>query len=188
MPRVFFAIAIAIAVMIGAVAWLGSRLPVAHVASRSVVIGAPVDVVFTTITEFESAASWRGLKSVTVDSATGRKRVTEVSSTGDMTMEVEELIPPTRLVMRIVGEGLPYGGAWAYALEPQGNATRVTITEHGEVYNPLFRFIAKFIMGHNGTLDSYLRSLGRKFGSEVVPEDAPPVPLVGRGAGGSGRG
>jgi uncharacterized protein YndB with AHSA1/START domain len=176
MPRVFFAIAIAIALMIAAVAWLGSRLPVGHVASRAVVIGAPIDVVFTTITEFESAASWRGLKSVTVDTSTGRKRVTEVSSTGPLTMEVEELVPPTRLVMRIVGESA-FGGAWAYALEPEGNATRVTITEHGEVYNPLFRFVSKFIMGHTGTIDAYLTSLGRKFESDVVPVDAEPVPL-----------
>ncbi len=91
-------------------------------------------------------------------------------------METEYVIPPTKLVMRIVGEG-PYGGAWAWALDPQGAATKVTISEHGEVYNPIFRFIAKFIMGHNGTIDTYLRDLGRKFGSDVVPTDAMPVPL-----------
>ena len=166
--------------MIGAVAWLGSRLPMGHVASRSVVIGAPVDVVFETITNFGAAPTWRSnVKSVTVatDATTGRQRVTEKSSSGNTTMETELVIPPTKLVMRIVGEGLPYGGAWVYALDPQGNATGVTITEHGEVYNPLFRFIAKFIIGHTGTIDTYLRDLGRKFGSEVVPTDAMPVPL-----------
>ena len=166
--------------MIGIVALIGSRLPVAHVASRSVVIGAPSDVVFTTMTDFASAPTWRsGLKSVSVttDATTGRQRVTEESSNGTMTMEVEQVVPPTRLVTRIVGEGLPYGGAWAHALEAEGNATRVTISEHGEVYNPIFRFIAKYIMGHNGTLDTYLTDLGRKFGNDVTPADAAPVPL-----------
>ncbi|HEY5545307.1 MAG TPA: SRPBCC family protein, partial [Gemmatimonadaceae bacterium] len=150
MLKVIVAILLAIAAMAGIVALLGGRLPVGHVASRSVVVGAPMDVVFNTITDFNAAPSWRkDLKSVTVttDSTTGRQRVTEESSTGPMTMEVEQLVPPTRLVMRIVGEDLPYGGAWAYALEPQGNATRVTISEHGEVYNPIFRFIATYIMG-----------------------------------------
>jgi hypothetical protein len=180
MLKVILAIVVAIVAMVGIVAFLGSRLPVGHVASRTVNIGAPTDVVFTTMTDFASAASWRTeLKSVTVttDPTTGRPRVTEDSKNGKMTMEVEELVPPTRFVTRIVGEGLPYGGAWAHALEAQGNTTRVTITEHGEVYNPLFRFISKYIMGHTGTLDGYLIALGNKFGTPVVPTDAAPVPL-----------
>jgi uncharacterized protein YndB with AHSA1/START domain len=180
MLKVIVAILLALGAIVAVIALLGARLPLGHVASRSVVIGVPADVVFKTITDFSSAPSWRkNLKSVTVDtdSTTGRQRVTEESSTGAMTMEVEQLIPPTRLVMRIVGEDLPYGGAWAYALEPQGNATLVTISEHGEVYNPVFRFIAKYIMGHTGTMDTYLTDLGRKFGTEVTPVDAPPVPL-----------
>ncbi len=68
MARVMVAILLALGAMVGAVAWLGSRLPVGHVASRSVVIGAPIDVVFQTITDFAASVSWRsGLKSVTVD-------------------------------------------------------------------------------------------------------------------------
>jgi len=180
MLKVIVAILLALGAMVAIVALLGARLPVGHVASRTVVIGAPTDVVFNTLTDFGAGPSWRtGLKAVTVttDSTTGRRRVVEVSKFGTMTMEVEQLVPPTRFVTRIVDEDLPYGGAWAWALEPQGNSTRVTITEHGDVYNPIFRFIAKYIMGHNGTLDTYLTDLGRKFGSEVSPADAPPVPI-----------
>ena len=178
MLKVIVAIVVAIGVLVGVVALLGNQLPVGHVASRYVMIGAPIDVVFSTITEFEASGSWRGLKSVSVtkDAETGRTRVTEESSNGPMTMEVEQLIPPTRLVMRIVDESA-FGGAWAYALEPQANTTRITITEHGEIYNPVFRFVAKYIMGYTRTIDSYLMSLGRKFGAEVVPADAMPVPL-----------
>ena len=178
MLKVIVAIVVAIGVLAGVIALLGNRLPVGHVASRYVIIGAPIDVVFTTITEFEAAASWRDLKSVTVtkDPTTGRTRVREETSNGPVSMEVEQLIPPTRLVMRIVDESA-FGGVWAYALEPQANATRITITEHGEVYNPIFRFVGRYIIGHSGTIDSYLRSLGRKFGAEVVPADAMPVPL-----------
>lgn len=180
MLKVIVAIVVAIVAMAGVVAFVGSRLPVAHVASRSVVIGAPTDVVFNTMTDFVSAPSWRsGLKSVSVatDATTGRQRVTEESSNGTMTMEVEQVVPPTRVVTRIVGEGLPYGGAWAHALEAQGNSTRVTITEHGEVYNPIFRFVSKYFMGHTSTIDTYLTDLGRKFGNDVTPSDAPPIPL-----------
>lgn len=180
MLRIVVAIVVAIVAIVGVVAFLGSRLPVGHVASRSVVINAPTDIVFHTMTDFMSAPTWRsGLKSVVVstDSATGHQRIVEDSKTGKMTMEIEQLVPPTRFVTRIVDEGLPYGGAWAHALEAQGNATKVTITEHGEVYNPVFRFISKYIIGHTGTMDAYLTSLGRKFGTEVTLVDAAPVPL-----------
>ena len=180
MVKILIAIVVAIVVIAGVVAFLGSRLPVGHVASRSAVINAPSDVVFHTMTDFMAAPTWRGgLKSVVVstDSASGHQRIVEDSKTGKMTMEIEQLVPPTRFVTRIVGEGLPYGGAWAHALEPQGNSTKVTITEHGEVYNPVFRFISKYLMGHTGTMDAYLVDLGRKFGSTVTPIDAAAVPL-----------
>lgn len=178
--KVIIAVAIAIGAMVAVVAALGARLPVSHTATRAVAINAPADVVFNTITDFAAAPTWRAdVKSMTetVDSASGRKRVTEESSNGTMTMEVEQSVPNTRLVTRIVGDGLPYGGAWAYALEPQGTRTKVTITEHGEVYNPIFRFISNYIMGHTSTLDTYLTNLGRKFGGEVMIIDAAPVPV-----------
>ena len=178
MARVSVAIFLALAAIVAAVAWLGSRLPVTHVATRSVVIPAPIDVVFATIMDFGAATSWRpGLKKVTWKSDSLKTRVTEESGTGSMTMETEQVVPPTRLVMRIVGENLAFGGAWAWALDPQGTATKVTISEHGEVYNPIFRFISKFIIGHTGSIDRYLRDLGAKFGTVVVPTDAMPVPL-----------
>ena len=180
MLKVVIAIVVAIVAIIGVVAFIGSRLPVRHVASRSVVISAPADVVFHTMTDFMSAPTWRtGLKSVVVstDSSTRQQRIVEDSKHGKMTMEIEQLVPPTRFVTRIVDEGLPYGGAWAHALESQGDSTKVTITEHGEVYNPLFRFISKYIMGHTGTVDAYLTDLGRKFGTQVTLTDAAPVPL-----------
>jgi uncharacterized protein YndB with AHSA1/START domain len=180
MLKVIIAIVVAIVAMVGIVAIVGSRLPVGHVATRSAVIDAPTEIVFSAMTDFASAPSWRpGLKSVVVsaDSASGHQRVVEDSETGKMTMEVEQLVPPTRFVTRIVDKGLPYGGAWAHALEAQGNSTKVTITEHGEVYNPIFRFISRYIMGHTGTMDTYLTDLGRKFGTEVTLVDAAPVPL-----------
>ena len=178
--KVIVAIVVALAAMVAVVAALGARLPVSHTATRAAIIGGPPEVVFNTITDFDAVPSWRGeVKSMTesVDPASGRQRVTEVSSNGTMTMEIEQIVPGSRLVTRIVGEDLPFGGAWAYAVEPQGTMTKVTITEHGEVYNPIFRFISSYIMGHTGTLDTYLTNLGRKFGGDVTIIDAPPVPL-----------
>ncbi len=32
----------------------------------------------------------------------------------------------------------------------------VTITERGSVYNPIFRFMSRFIFGHTATVEAYL--------------------------------
>jgi hypothetical protein len=47
----------------------------------------------------------------------------------------------------------------------------VRITENGEVYNPLFRFVSRYVIGHNRTIDAYLRALGQATGQEVRIRD-----------------
>lgn len=70
--------------------------------------------------------------------------------------------PPRLLVTRIADSDLPFGGSWTFELEPEGAATRLTITENGEVYNPFFRFMARFVFGHEGTARAYLEDLRRR--------------------------
>jgi hypothetical protein len=166
--------------LVGIAALIGSRLPVGHVATRSILLPAPAESVYAVISDFASAPSWRkDLTRVDVDPAdpTGRARFTEVGSNGNLTMQLEESSPPSRMVTRIAGDRGDFGGAWAYAVAPEGSGTRLTITEHGEVYNPIFRFVSRYLMGHTATLDGYLTSLGRRYSIEVEPADAPVVPL-----------
>src|SRR5229473_1031918 len=40
------------------------------------------------------------------------------------------------------------------------------IREDGEIYNPLFRFLARFFFGYTGTIDAYLKSMAKKFGEQ----------------------
>ena len=61
---------------------------------------------------------------------------------------------------------------WTYELAPEGSGTRLTITENGEIYNPIFRFVARFVLGYTSTMGSVLRALGTKHGETVAPEPA----------------
>ena len=76
--------------------------------------------------------------------------------------EQVEADPPRKLVTRISDKSLPFGGTWTYDLKQAGAGTELTITENGEVYNPLFRFVSKYIMGHTATIDQYLAALRKK--------------------------
>ena len=91
---------------------------------------------------------------------------------GSMTLEVAGFQPPSRMIAAIADEDQPFGGEWEYqvAAHPSDpNKANVTITERGWVSNVLFRFVSKFVMGHESTIDTYLRSLSRKFGPEASP-------------------
>ena len=73
------------------------------------------------------------------------------------------------MVTRITDKSLPFGGSWEYLVTSEGTGSRVQITERGEVYNPVFRFVSRFIMGHSATASAFLKALGAKFGGQVSP-------------------
>jgi hypothetical protein len=67
--------------------------------------------------------------------------------------------PPARFVTGIIRKDLPFGGTWTYEFVPQGAGTTLTITERGEVYNPFFRSVSRFIVGQEGSIDRYFAAL-----------------------------
>ena len=160
-----------LAVLVGVIAAIGAMLPRGHVATRSASYRQTPEAVFRTISDFAGAAAWRrDLERVELlESATGLPRFREHGRHGAITMEVLASEPARRLVVRIADASLPFGGRWIYELEPSAEGTRLTITEEGEVYNPIFRFMARYVFGHTATLEEYLRALGSEFGEEIDP-------------------
>jgi hypothetical protein len=123
------------------------------------------------VRDFGSAPSWRpDLKRVEVKQSDGRVRFREEGKNGVVNYELDEDIPDSRLLTRIIDTDLGYSGSWTYLFEPQHGGTRVTITEDGQVSNVLFRFMSRYVFGHTATLDSYLTSLARRFGENATPE------------------
>ena len=153
-------------VLIGAVAVIGLMLPKDHHAAKTMTVRAAPATVFGVITDFAKAAEWRSdLQRVEMlPNEGGAIMFREIGSQGPMTFRVEALEPPTRLVTRIADKSLPFGGTWTYDLKPQGSGTELTITEDGEVYNPIFRFMSKFFFSQTATIEAYQASLKKKLG------------------------
>jgi uncharacterized protein YndB with AHSA1/START domain len=151
--------------LVGLVTLVGYALPVAHVASRTASFAQPADRVYLTLTEVQNYPQWRtDVKSVEDLSTGPGRRWREHGSNGEITFEVVETQPPARLVTRIADPDLPFGGTWTYELTSDGNGTRLTIIEHGEVYNPVFRFMSRFVFGHTATIDQFLADLKKRVG------------------------
>ena len=66
---------------------------------------------------------------------------------------------PNLLVTGITRKNLPFGGTWTYEFVEHGGATTLTITERGEVYNPFFRFVSRFVIGYYGSIDKFFTTL-----------------------------
>ena len=145
-------------------ALIGYMLPKGHVASRERSFAAPPEKVFAVISTPADYPTWRGdVKSVDIlPPVDGKARFRENGSNGAILFQIDESDPGKRLVTRIADTTLAFGGRWIFELTPNGTGTTLRITEDGEVYNPLFRFLSRFVFGHTSTIDAYLASLERK--------------------------
>jgi hypothetical protein len=160
-----------IALLAGVVALIGSRLPKAHVASRSILLHQSPQNVYAVVRDFGSAPTWRSdVKRIEVEPrGNGPLHFREEGKNGIVNYELAEDVPAERMVTRILDTDLGYSGKWTYVFAAENGGTRVTITEDGEVSNVLFRFMSRYIFGHTAGLDAYLTSLGKRFGERATP-------------------
>ncbi|MEY9930528.1 uncharacterized protein YndB with AHSA1/START domain [Catenulispora sp. GP43] len=157
---------------VAAVPLIGRRLPLRHEASRGLRLGRQPQAVWSVITDTDGFTAWRpGLtRAESLDGVDGRARWIEHDRHGKITYEVVEADAPRRFVTRIADTGLPFGGTWTWTIEPRAQGCLVTVTEHGEIYNPLFRFVSRYIIGYGATMERILRALAKHFGEDPVLE------------------
>jgi ribosome-associated toxin RatA of RatAB toxin-antitoxin module len=161
-------LAIGLAIVVGLVAVtaaVGWMLPVGHQATRSGLVGASPRQVFGAISDVANHPSWRpDVSRVEMVSGAGvGARYREHGSHGPIIFRIEQVDAPTLFRVRIDDPEQPFGGTWTFTLAPDGTGTRVTITEDGEVYNPIFRFLSRFVFSQTATMDAYLDALQRRF-------------------------
>jgi uncharacterized protein YndB with AHSA1/START domain len=163
--RIVLWIVAGLASLVALVSIVGWLLPVAHVASRSARLSKPPSEVYALVADVAAYAAWWSdvsrIEMLTAEPGVTRFR--EHMSTGPVVMEVVEATPPHRFVTRIADPDQPFGGTWTFeiAAEPPAGS-RLTITERGEVYNPIFRFMSRFVFGHTATMESFLRAARAK--------------------------
>lgn len=146
--------------LLAAIALVGAGLPVKHTAARSATFKASPPQLWDVIA---GPPTWRPdvTRYQELPPRDGHRVWVEYGKGGSkMTYEEVESDPPRRLVTRIADPHLPFGGTWTYDVQPAADGgSTLTITEDGEVYNPIFRFISRYVMGYTATMDRYLQAL-----------------------------
>lgn len=146
---------------------IGAILPKRHVVVRSAIFKASPEKLFALIAGNQD---WRpDVKSCELISGDdGKQFQRETSKHGETILyQLQESRPPLAIQRRIATENLPYGGTWSFLLETANGETRVRITEDGEVYNPVFRFVSKLVLGETATQDAYLKAMAKAVGEDV---------------------
>ena len=158
-----------------AVLGIGAMLPQNHVATGSAMVAAPADKVAVLVREVGRYPEWRSRVSAIEVRQRGIDDVEydEVSGGDRIRFRLTEPEHARRFESAILDKTLPFGGRWTILLEPEGVTTRLTITEHGIVRNPLFRFVSKLLIGHDSTIRTYLADLRKAVASLAERRSTP---------------
>ena len=159
---------IALAGVLMLITLIGWLLPKVHSVSREAQFPEPPEAIWRAITDIEAMPAWRqGLKSVNrLPDKNGLPAWVETSASGTIPFETVFSQPPRKLIVRVADPRLPFGGTWTYEITPVAAGSNLRIREDGEVYNPVFRFLSRFVFGYSGTIDAYLKSLERKLAEQ----------------------
>jgi uncharacterized protein YndB with AHSA1/START domain len=160
--------------LLGAIVIAGGLVAREHQVARTVELAAAPEVVFATIAKLEDMPAWRPevvrVERVS-DAAGGLATYRELGVRGAVTWTVVEAISPARLTLRIDGAGPGFEGTWTFDLASATHGTRLTVTERGEIDNPVFRFLSRFVVGYGQGLDTYLEALAGRLGRAAGPHD-----------------
>jgi hypothetical protein len=157
-------------VVLVVIAW-GTGLPMDHVATCSATIDQTRSELFDTVENDAESPRWRTdvLRVVRLTDPTGRPIWVETDAHGNGVryLETDTSREEGTIVRSIDEPSLPYGGSWDYSFRSEGaDRTSVSIKEVGTIYNPVFRFAARYFFGYTSRLQTYLDDLGRKYGQK----------------------
>jgi uncharacterized protein YndB with AHSA1/START domain len=152
--------------------WMvGSLLPRDHLSQVAIQLEADPDRVWNLISDVGGTGRWRPeVRNIEMQPAvSGRVRFVETTGQGATPFEVLSQEPPARQVIRVVDDGLPFGGTWTWELSPAGSGTRLTMSEAGFIRNPVFRVASRIVFPPTKMMLGYLRALARELGESAEP-------------------
>lgn len=158
--------------IVALMALIGAFVPREHRATSTVILAQPPDSVWKVVRDLGAVPSWwpEIKESVRQPDKNGQEVWRQKMSGFDVPLIVIEATGPSKLVTQIdTSAGGAFGGTWTYDVVPESGGTRISVTEAGWIGNPIFRFLSRFVFGYYGTLDGYLKALGKRFGEDMRP-------------------
>jgi Polyketide cyclase / dehydrase and lipid transport len=161
--RLVIRLAIATAALIAATSGIGFLFPVRHEAAGRILLEPPPETVWRLLTDLDGMPLWRSDVTALerLPDLGGRPAWREIGPGGPRTMEQAEADPPHRLVLKRTRNGRPVLPIRTFELVGTPEGTLVTLTEDGEVRNPLGRILVRLRTPPGGIL-RFLRDLDQR--------------------------
>jgi hypothetical protein len=168
MKKVLLVIVGLLLVVILGVVVVGLLTPADHNVSRTLKTKQSPQAVWDAINDHANEQKWRDdVASVTAAGEQNGKPVWLETYKDGNTVKLATTLssPPNRMIREIAEEG-PFSGRWEIDIIPTAGGSDVRITEIGNVPNPVFRFVSKYVIGHTSQMEKYLTSLAKKFSEQ----------------------
>ena len=160
--------------LVALMALIGALVPREHRATSTISLAQSPDSVWKVVRDLGGVTAWwpEIKESVRQPDRNGQEVWRQKMSGFDVPLIVIEESAPRKLVTQIdTSAGGAFGGTWTYDVVPEsgGGGTRISVTEAGWIGTPIFRFLSRLVFGYYGSLDGYLKALGKRFGEAVQP-------------------
>lgn len=146
---------------------IGLLQPVKHSVTRSIRLQEKPEVIFALIADMTNAPTWSStvekVEPLSAQDGHAMARCTLKWGGMQMVMTQIECTPPARLVTSMAKDNGTVLGTWTYQITPDSGGCTVSLTEEGELKNPLFRALAR-MRGLDANITQTLHDLGAKFG------------------------
>ncbi|MBC8087093.1 MAG: SRPBCC family protein [Phycisphaerae bacterium] len=164
-------VSIVAAVLVG-----GMATPRHHVVSRAILLRAAPEAVWHLVRDVAGYPEWRDdIYSVSVASSSdGQLHWTEVGRQRSVSYLATMDAPPERFSRKITDDDLGYSAEWQFVISAIDTGSRVTVTETGEVGNPIFRFFGTHFIGYTSGIDAFLTELALHLGERAKPQPGAP--------------
>jgi hypothetical protein len=145
---------------------IGAMLPKEHTASRAMRFRPKPAELFAIVSDFAKYPEWRtGVTRVDVEGPVGTGTIIrEHGPNGIIPYRIEVFEPPSKILTRIADSSLAFGGTWTFEVFQNDSGSELVLTENGEIYNPIFRLLAKFFFSPYETIDTYMADLKKRLG------------------------
>jgi uncharacterized protein YndB with AHSA1/START domain len=152
---------------------VGLLTPKGHVVTKTIKLKQKPETVWQAISDFQNQPSWRNdlQKVERMPDRNGREIWKETFKNGEvMPLETTESIAPNRLVKTMADPEMPFSGVWEMNIKPEADGSSLTITERGEIPNPLFRGVFRVFFSYEDSIVHYQKDIAKKFGETAAIE------------------
>lgn len=170
MRKVVYVLVAIVVIALLIVGW-GALLPKRHHTEDSVIVKADPPEIWNAISDVKDSPQWRSDigRVELLDDATPAQHWREFHKNKGVTYRLDKSQPTTLRVVSIDDPALPFGGTWAITVEPfEPGITHVRIDEDGEVRNPIYRWISRYLIDQRSSMDRYLLDLQRHFPAKAA--------------------